>query len=88
MSSMAKKKTPSQQPPSEEAPDEGASKRYPSRDKVRYVALPLNLHTVLEQYARDHSDEDDEKSISWAARVLLKKALTTEKRWPPPKDAS
>ena len=58
-------------------------KRYPSREKTRYVALPLDLYAVLEQFARSRSDEDDQKSVSWAARVAVRRFLTGEGLWPP-----
>jgi hypothetical protein len=81
MATMAKKGgKPAGEGPKESDPAGG--KRPPSREKLRYVALPLDLHAALVEYAADHSDEDDDKSISWAARVLLKKALTAEDRWP------
>jgi hypothetical protein len=54
------------------------SKRFPSRENTRYVGLPIHLYELVEQFAKDHSDEYDEKSISWAARILIHKALTAE----------
>lgn len=67
--------------------DAEEQKRYPSRENTKYVALPINLYRALEQYAKDHSTEDDDKSISWAARVAVRKFLTEEgvKIPPPPK---
>ena len=75
MSSMAKRKT---------ADGGGEKKRYPSRENTRYVAIPKALYEALEQYAKARSDEDERKSVSWAARVLIRRGLTDEKMWPPP----
>jgi predicted Zn-dependent protease len=76
MSGVAKK-TPKQ-------PTDDEPKRYPSRDKVRYVAIPLELHEALDKYAKDNSDEDNVKSISWAARVAIRRFLRSEGLLPPP----
>ena len=46
-------------------------KRPPSRDAIRYVALPLDLHSFLEEFAKSKSTPYDEKSISWAARQAV-----------------
>jgi hypothetical protein len=83
MPAMAKrKKKPDDAVP--EPIDPGAGKkRYPSREKTRYVALPLDLYEVLEKYAKSRSDEDDQKSVSWAARVAVRRFLTGEGLWPP-----
>lgn len=51
--------------------DEPPKKRYPSRDAVKYVGLPLRMYRALERYAEEHSTEFDRKSITWAARVLF-----------------
>jgi hypothetical protein len=81
MGRMAKRKNTS----GEGGPDEGKpKKRYPSREKTRYVALPRDLYAVLEQYAKSRSDEDDQKSVSWAARVAVRRFLSGEGLWPPP----
>jgi hypothetical protein len=77
---MAKKK-PVNKSPSPVEPEVPA-KRYPSRDKIRYVGIPVELHEALEQYAQSRSDEDDVKSISWAARVCIRRFLTDEGFWP------
>lgn len=59
--------------------DEGDKpKRFPSRDRVRYVGVPLDLDELLTKYAEAHSTIDDQKSKNWAARVLLRKALAAE----------
>lgn len=64
-------------------PEPADPKRYPSREKTRYVAVPAQIHEALKEYARKHSDQDDEKSISWAARRLLREALERAGLWPP-----
>lgn len=61
----------------------GAGKKYPSRERVKYVGIPAAMYDELERYARDHSTEIDEKSISWAARLAIHRFLTAEGRWPP-----
>jgi hypothetical protein len=61
--------------------DENAAakaRRYPSRDRVRYVGVPLDIDELLAEYAKVHSTIDDVKSKNWAARVLLRKALAAE----------
>jgi hypothetical protein len=80
---MAKRKKPTEPEPTPplEPPEE--KRRPPSRENLRYVAIPLQLHQALEQYAKDHSNEDETKSISWAARVAIRKFLVAEGRWPP-----
>jgi hypothetical protein len=70
---MAKKK-----PKREQAPADPPKQSYPSRKNTRYVALPRKLHEALTDYARKHSDEDDTKSISWAARKAVRKFLIEE----------
>lgn len=57
---------------------------YPSRAKIRYVGIPKEIHEALERYAQSRSDEDEEKSVSWAARHAIRKFLTGEGFWPPP----
>lgn len=56
--------------------------KYPSRTKTRYVAIPKDMHDALVRYAQSRSDEDDRKSVSWAARVAIRKFLTAEGLWP------
>jgi len=46
-------------------------KRFPSRDRVKYLGVPVAFHEALERYADAHSTEFDRKSVSWAARVLF-----------------
>lgn len=71
-----------------EQSNSGADNRYPSRKKTRYLAVPVHLYQAVEAYAKEHSRQDDEKSISWAARQLLRKALTDlGKPIPPPPPA-
>ena len=93
MDLMTKKKTPATPPPppapplDDEVPDEDP-KVYPSRKNTRYLAIPLSLHKIIEQYAKDHSKRYDKKSVSWAGRILLLKALTAEGLYPPEESAS
>lgn len=78
---MGRKKKP--MPPA--APEQVAKpKRFPSRERVKYVALPTNFIQALNDYADEHSDEDDAKSASWAARALIRKALLAEGKAVPP----
>lgn len=73
------KTTPKRRPPPAASPSPADNprpkKRPPSRERVRYVALPVALYQLLQQYAADHSDQDDAKSISWAARKGLRTFL-------------
>lgn len=66
-------------------PPGAGGKKYPSREKVMYVGIPVAMYEALQRYARDHSDEVDEKSISWAARLAVHRFLVAEGRWPPRK---
>src|SRR5947208_1284074 len=75
---MAKRKKnddASQEPP---MPPAGEKKKPPSREKIRYLAIPLELHELLKRYADEHSDEDSRKSINWAARVAIRRFLQSE----------
>lgn len=63
--------------------DQPGKKRYPSRENTKYVAIPLELHEALQAYADSRSDEDDKKSVTWAARVAIRKFLTDIGLWPP-----
>lgn len=78
MKGMAKKKQPN---------EDTGKPRYPSRENVKYVAIPKALHEALERYAESRSDEDDKKSTSWAGRVAIRKFLTEEGFWPPPAES-
>ena len=64
---------------------DAAKKRYPSREKLRYVAIPVELHEALQRFAASRSDADDEKSVSWAARVAIRRFAVAEGLIPPPK---
>ena len=79
MKVMAKKKT-----PNDSGKQDDGKSRPPSRDKVRYVAIPTNLHDALVSFAESRSDEFDKKSISWAARVAIAGYLREQGLWPPP----
>lgn len=82
MSLMAKRANKPEQP-AEPSPDDGP-KRYPSRENTRYVGLSVELYELVKKYAADHSDADEEKSISWATKRLIRKALTAEGYIKPP----
>lgn len=68
----------------EKKPEGQEPKRYPSRENVKYLAVPAELYEALARFAKSKSDEDDKKSVSWAGRVALRKFLTQEGFWPPP----
>ena len=68
--------------------DDKGKEPYPSRKNTRYAGLPVKLYAALARYAKDHSDEDEERSISWAARVAIRKFLSDEGYWPPPEGSS
>lgn len=51
---------------------------YPSRLNTKYIAVPKHYFDALAEYARDHSDADDEKSISWACRVAIRRMMEAE----------
>lgn len=78
--SMARKKKSDDAPNTE---NQVSKRTYPSRAKTRYIAVPEELHDALAAFAESRSDEDEKKSISWAARVALRKFLTSEGFWPP-----
>jgi hypothetical protein len=82
MSAVAKKKKPAESDPN--PPGGPGKRRYPSREKVKYIAIPAEMHAALEKYALSRSDEDDQKSINWAGRVAIRRFLTQEGLWPPP----
>lgn len=84
MSRMTKKR-PTPQPSPDPGSDE-PKKRPPSREKTRYIALPKALHEALARYAKDHSDEDEDRSISWAGRKAVRDFLQREGYWPPPNE--
>lgn len=62
--------------------DEGGEKK-PRKDTT--VNIPRDLHDALLCFAKAKSDDDDRKSLSWAARHLLRKALTEAGFYPLPK---
>jgi hypothetical protein len=63
---------------------EGLPKRFPSRENTRYVGIPLELYRALEKFAEAKSDQDDRKSVAWAARRAIRKMLTDEGLLPAP----
>ena len=52
------------------------------------VAIPLALYEALSRYAEDKSDEDTDRSISWAGRKAVRQFLEEAGYWPPPADDS
>lgn len=69
MTTMSRKK--SESAGGDPSPDPTPKKRYPSRDKVKYLGIPLSFYAALERYAEQHSTPFDKKSVQWAARVLF-----------------
>lgn len=55
------------------------SKRYPSRDKVKYIAIPTDLYRVLKGLGKR-----DERSASYMGRKAVQKFLTDLGQWPNP----
>lgn len=70
---MAKKKPPTS----------GPKKRYPSRDNYKSLSLSKELYEGLQAYAESRSTEDDKKSVSWAARAIVRKFLSEQGILPP-----
>ena len=68
MSAMAKKRKPPE-------PDEQPGNVPLSRKNTRYLAVPADLYDRLDKYRASKSDEDDDKSMSWAARHALRRFL-------------
>lgn len=60
---MAKKKQPEQQ----------GKKTYPSRANTKYIGVPADLYDEIKSRA-----DSQERSVSWFARKLLRKALAEE----------
>jgi hypothetical protein len=79
---MAKKKRPKDEamppPASTPTPPAPTHGRYPSRGRVKYVALPVDLYEWLERYAKAHSAPYDKKSVAWAARQIVSRAKREE----------
>jgi hypothetical protein len=59
------------QPPKRRPGRPAKKKRPPSRDKLKYVALPIDLHGWLERFAKSKSTPYDNKSVAWAARQAV-----------------
>lgn len=51
-------------------PEEPPVKRYPSRDNIKYVALPLELWERLKGLA-----DDEDRSVSWMVRKAVRELL-------------
>jgi len=56
-----------------------------SRKNTKYLGVPADLYEALDRYRVSKSDEDDEKSMSWAGRHALRKFLESVGFWPPAK---
>lgn len=85
---MARKRKQPEPPEDEPIAAEASSsppKRYPSRDRTKYLAVPASLYEMVKAYAEAQSDEDGKKSISWAARRLLRLGAAAEGFQPPKK---
>ncbi len=54
-------------------------KRHPSRDKVRYVALPLLMHRALKGVGKQ-----DDRSVSYMTRKAVRMLLEQLGQWPNP----
>lgn len=50
---------------------------YP-KENTRYVGISLALYQAIQEYADEHSTEDDQKSITWAAKRLIRIGLASE----------
>jgi len=48
-------------------------KRYPSRDKVKYVPVPLDMWDALEELGKT-----DDRSVSYMARKAIREFLKRE----------
>lgn len=71
---MAKKKKPTDEsmaPPDARTDERTKASRPPSREKVRYPPVPIDLYEWLEKYAASRSTPYDHKSIAWAARQAI-----------------
>jgi hypothetical protein len=51
------------------------AKKYPSRDKVKYVPIPLDLWDELEQLGKA-----DDRSVSYMARKTIRLGIVEEKK--------
>lgn len=51
-----------------------AKKKYPSREKVKYIPIPVELWDEL-----DALGKADERSVSYMARKLIRAALDAQK---------
>lgn len=65
MIDMAKKKT------------DTDAKRYPSRDKVKYVAVPVEYWDVLNDIGGE-----EERSVSYMAKIAIREFLERRNRLP------
>lgn len=79
---------------SDAKPADRAKKTYPSRANTKYIGVPADLYDEIKSLA-----DEQERSVSWLARKLLKKAMaeqspeveqpavSTRRKTPPPKEA-
>ncbi len=81
MPTMAKKK------PDDEPGAEAKKPKYPSRAKVKYLLVPVDIFEEIKRIA-----EEEERQISTVARRALRYYLESIGRWPikkkPPTDKS
>jgi len=68
---MAKKKPASD--------DQSPKQPYPSRLNTKYVGIPASLYDEIKARA-----DSEERSVSWLARKLLRKALDADQQTSPP----
>lgn len=66
-----KRKRPKQQ---EASQDPKPAKRYPSRDKYKYVILPVELHSQLEAIGRQ-----EERKVPYYVRLAVREWLARRK---------
>jgi len=55
-----------------------------SRKNTKYIGIPAEMYEALDRYRLSKSDEDEEKSMSWAGRHAVRKFLESVGFWPPP----
>lgn len=76
MSVMAKKK-PVQNDPPEQPKPEPEKKKYPSRTRVKYLLIPVEMHEELSRIA-----EEEERQLSVVAKRAVREFLERLGRWP------
>lgn len=73
LASMAKRKT----TPPVEPPEPPKPTRYPSREKVKYVAVPVEFWDILEAMGKP-----DDRSVSYMVRKALREFLERNNKLP------